>query len=159
MNMNKMLSILILGTLPVLAHAAGMHAGGHDDHDATAYGAPGAAAQVSRVIEVQAADSMRYSPAAITVRRGETIKFVVKNTGKLPHELVLGDVKSLKEHADMMRRHPDMEHDDPNMVKVAPGGTGTLIWKFTQAGTVDFACLIPGHYEAGMKGSIRVNAR
>ena len=82
---------------------------------------------------------------------------MVKNTGKLPHELVLGDVQSLKEHAEMMRRHPDMEHADPNMVKVAPGGTGTLIWKFTEAGTVEFACLIPGHYEAGMKGSVRVN--
>lgn len=157
--MNKILSILILGTLPAVVLAAGQHASGHDDHHAAPYGVPGEAAQVSRVIEVQAADSMRYSPAAITVRRGETIKFVVKNTGKLPHELVLGDVKSLKEHADMMRRHPDMEHDDPNMVKVAPGGTDTLIWKFTQAGTVDFACLIPGHYEAGMKGSIRVNAK
>lgn len=157
---NQTLVFAALAALtPALALAAGMHAGGHDDHDATAYGAPGAAAQVSRTIEVQAADSMRYLPATITVRRGETIKFVVKNTGKLPHELVLGDVQSLKEHADMMRRHPDMEHDDPNMVKVAPGGTGTLIWKFTQAGTVEFACLIPGHYEAGMKGSIRVNAK
>ena len=157
--MNKMLSILILGTLPAVALAAGQHAGGHDDHHAVPYGVPGEATQVSRVIEVQAADSMRYSPAAITVRRGETIKLVVKNVGKQPHELVLGDVKSLKEHAEVMRRYPDMVHDDPNMVKVAPGGTGTLIWKFTQAGTVEFACLIPGHYEAGMKGSIRVNAK
>jgi uncharacterized cupredoxin-like copper-binding protein len=157
--MNKMLSILILGALPAVALAAGQHAGGHDDHHAAPYGVPGEAAQVSRTIEVQAADSMRYSPAAITVQRGETIKFVVKNTGKLPHELVLGDAPSLKEHAEMMRRHPDMEHDDPNMVKVAPGDTGTLIWKFTEAGKVDFACLIPGHYEAGMKGSIRVNAK
>ena len=106
--------------IPVLAQAAGMHAGGHDDHAAT-YGIPDKTSQVSRTVEVQAADSMRYSPDAITVRRGETIKFVVKNTGKLPHELVLGDMKSLKEHAEVMRRHPDMEHDDPNMVKVAPG--------------------------------------
>jgi uncharacterized cupredoxin-like copper-binding protein len=157
---NKTLTIAALAALiPMLAQASGMHTEGHDDHATTAYGAPGSAAQVSRTVEVQAADNMRFQPAAITVRRGETIKFVVKNTGKLPHELVLGDVPSLKEHAEMMRRHPDMEHADPNMVKVAPGGTGTLIWKFTQAGTVEFACLIPGHYEAGMKGSIRVNAK
>jgi len=154
--MKKINSILILGAWPALTLAAGEHAGGHD---ATPYGKPGEAAQVNRTIEVQAADSMRYAPAAITVRRGETIQFVLKNTGKLPHELVLGDAQSLREHAETMRRHPDMEHDDPNMVKVAPGGTGTLIWKFTRAGTVDFACLIPGHYEAGMKGTIRVSAK
>lgn len=163
--MKKTLSILILGALPALALAGGMHdhdhdhEHGHDDHEATAYGAPGEAAQVNRTIEVQAADNMRYTPAAITARRGETIKFVVKNTGHKPHEFVLGDAKSLKEHAELMRRYPDMEHDDPNMAKVAPGGTATLIWTFTQAGTVEFACLMPGHYEAGMKGSIEVSAK
>ncbi len=157
--MKKIFSILILGALPLLALAGGKHAGGHDDDHAMVYGVPGEAAQVSRTIEVQAADNMRYTPAAITVRRGETVKFVVKNTGKLPHEFVLGNAQSLKEHAETMRRYPDMEHDDPNMVKMAPGGTGTLIWKFTRAGTVEFACLIPGHYEAGMKGRIRVNAK
>ena len=157
--MKKTFSILILGAWSALALAGGKHAGGHDDDHAMAYGAPSEAAQVSRVIEVQAADNMRYTPAAITVRRGETVKFVVKNTGKLPHEFVLGNAQSLKEHAEVMRRYPDMEHDDPNMVKMAPGGTGNLIWKFTRAGTVEFACLIPGHYEAGMKGRIRVNAK
>ena len=157
--MKKIFSILILGAWSALALAGGKHAGGHDDDHAMAYGAPGEAAQVSRVIEVQAADNMRYTPAAITVRRGETVKFVVKNTGKLMHEFVLGNAQSLKEHAETMRRYPDMEHDDPNMAKVAPGGTGNLIWKFTRAGTVEFACLIPGHYEAGMKGRIRVNAK
>ena len=156
--MKKIFSILILGAWPALALAGGEHAGGHDD-EATAYGEPGKATQVGRTIEVQAADNMRYAPAAITVRRGETVKFVVKNIGKLPHEFVLGDARSLKEHAETMRRYPDMEHDDPNMVKTAPGGTGTLIWKFTRAGAVEFACLIPGHYEAGMKGRIRVNAK
>jgi uncharacterized cupredoxin-like copper-binding protein len=156
--MNKMLSILILGTLPAVALAAGQHAGGHDDHHAASYGVPGKAAEVNRTIEVKA-HNMRYTPAAITVRRGETIKFVVKGTDNLPHEFVLGDAQTLKEHAEVMRRHPDMEHDDPNMAKIGPGGTGTLIWKFSQAGTVEFACLIPGHYEAGMKGSIRVNAK
>ena len=157
--MKKIFSILILGAWSALALAGGKHAGGHDDDHAMAYGVPGEAAQVSRTIEVQAADNMRYAPAAITVRRGETVKFVVKNTGKLPHEFVLGNAQSLKEHAEVMRRYPDMEHDDPNMVKMAPGGTGNLIWKFTRAGTVEFACLIPGHYEAGMKGRIRVNAK
>lgn len=159
--MKKTLSILILGILPALALASGMHdhEHGHDDHETTAYGVPGEAAQATRTIEIQAGDNMRYTPDSITVRRGETIKFVVKNTGHKPHEFVLGDATSLKEHAALMRRYPDMEHDDPNMAKVAPGGTATLIWTFTQPGTVEFACLIPGHYEAGMKGSIEVGAK
>lgn len=156
--MKKTFSILVLSALPMLVLAAGQHAGGHHD-DATAYGEPGEAAQVTRTIEVQAMDNMRYAPAAIKVRRGETVKFVVKNTGKLPHEFVLGNAQSLKEHAELMRKHPDMEHEDPNMAKVAPDGTGTLIWKFSRAGTVEFACLIPGHYEAGMKGRIRISAK
>lgn len=157
--MKKTFSILMLGALPGLALASGMHAGGHDDHEATAFGAPGEAAAVSRTIEIQAGDNMRYTPAAITVKRGETIKFVIKNTGHLQHELVLGDAASLREHAEAMRKYPDMAHEDPNMAKIAPGATGSLIWKFSRAGTVDFACLIPGHYEAGMKGSIRVSAK
>ncbi len=157
--MKKTFSILILSALPMVALAGGQHAGGHHD-DATAFGEPGKATEVNRVIEVRAGDNMRYTPASISVRRGETIKFVVRATGsKLPHEFVLGDAKTLKEHAEVMRRYPDMEHDDPNMARVAPGGMGTLIWKFTRAGTVEFACLIPGHYEAGMKGRIRVSAQ
>lgn len=153
--MKKTISILILGSLPALVLASGMH-----DHDEeTAFGMPGEAAHVSRTIEVQAADNMRYTPASITARRGETVKFVLKNTGHLPHEFVLGDPKSLTEHAALMRRYPNMEHDDPNMAKVVPGGTATLIWTFTQPGTVEFACLMPGHYEAGMKGAIEVSAK
>jgi uncharacterized cupredoxin-like copper-binding protein len=157
---NKILIFAALAALtPVPALAAGQHAGGHGHDESTAYGKPGDAARVTRTVVVEASDNMRYTPDVITVRRGETVKFVVKNTGKIPHELVLGDEKSLKEHAEVMRKYPDMEHEDPNMAKVAPGGTGTLVWKFTEAGTVNFACLIPGHYEAGMKGSIRVGAK
>ncbi len=155
--MKKMFSILIFSALPIVALAGGQHAGGHHD-DATAYGEPGKEVEVNRVIEVKA-NNMRYTPDTIKVRRGETIKFVVKGTDNMPHEFVLGDAKTLKEHAELMRRHPDMEHEDPNMAKIAPGGTGTLIWKFSRAGTVEFACLIPGHYEAGMKGRIRVSAK
>lgn len=159
--MSRIVTMAVLAALtPALAQAGGMHTHEHGhDHEAAAYGEPGKTTEVSRTIAVQASDDMRYSPAAITVRRGETIKFEIKNVGKTPHEFVLGDDRSLKEHAELMRRYPDMEHDDPNMAKVAPGATATLIWKFTQAGTVEFACLIPGHYEAGMKGDIRVDAR
>jgi uncharacterized cupredoxin-like copper-binding protein len=100
---------------------------------------------------------MRFKPASIKVKRGETIRFIVRNAGKLKHEMVLGTIKELKEHAELMRKFPAMEHADPNQVSVDPGMTGELIWQFTKAGTFDFACLVPGHFEAGMVGKVRVS--
>jgi uncharacterized cupredoxin-like copper-binding protein len=120
-------------------------------------GKPGDAKKVSRTIEVGMGDDMRFKPADIQVKRGETIKFVVKNHGALTHEMVLGTMKELKEHAALMRKSPEMEHDDPNAVSVEPGKTGALIWQFTKAGTFDYACLVPGHFEAGMVGKIIVS--
>jgi uncharacterized cupredoxin-like copper-binding protein len=119
-------------------------------------GKPGDAKKVSRTIEVGMGDDMRFSPSNIKLKRGETIRFVVKNNGALKHEMVLGNMKELKEHAEMMRKNPEMEHADPNAVTVEPGKTGELIWQFTKTGTFDFACLVPGHFEAGMVGKIIV---
>lgn len=133
--------------------AAGKHTGGHDEE---AFGKPGDPAKVTRTVKVEMYDTMRYKPASITVKRGETIKFEVVNKGKIEHEFVLGQAKSLKEHAEMMRKFPDMEHADPNQVEVEPGKTGELVWQFTKPGKFDFACLIPGHFEAGMKGKVSV---
>ena len=78
--------------------------------------------------------------------------------GKVKHELVLGTEKELKEHYEVMKKFPEMEHADANLVTVAPGKTGAVIWRFTKAGKVDFACLQPGHYDAGMKGAVAVAA-
>lgn len=122
-------------------------------------GKPGDPAKVTRTIEITGSDSMRYTPSEITVKRGETVRFVVKNTGKIIHELVLGTIKELKEHAELMRKYPGMEHDEPNMANVRPGETRAIVWQFTRTGTVDFACTIPGHLEAGMTGRIKVVAR
>lgn len=163
--MKKTLSVLMLSLLPGLALAAGEHGthGGHDDHDMASMqqnmhgvGRPGTAAEVNRTIEVVMSDDMRFSPAQIEVKAGETVRFFVKNKGKLAHELVIGNLASLQEHAEMMRQMPNMQHGEPNMISLQPGQMGGLIWTFDQAGTVDFACLIPGHMEAGMKGSIKV---
>ena len=121
-----------------------------------AIGKPGDPARASRAVTVDMNDAMRFTPSAIAVRRGETIRFLVKNSGQLKHELVLGTVAQLKEHAALMRRFPAMEHADPNQVAVAPGKTGELVWQFTKAGKVDFACLQPGHFEAGMKGRVTI---
>lgn len=130
----------------------------HDEH-ASAIGKPGDAAKVTRTIAVDMTDNMRFTPAKIAVKKGETIKFLVKNAGTIKHEMVLGSVKELKEHAAMMKKMPGMEHADENMVVVDPGKTGEIVWQFTQAGNFDFACLQPGHFEAGMKGKIAVNKR
>jgi uncharacterized cupredoxin-like copper-binding protein len=102
-------------------------------------------------------DTMRFKPENIKVKRGETIRFIVRNTGKVKHEMVLGTIGELKKHAELMRKFPEMEHADPNQVSVDPGMTGELIWQFTKAGTFDFACLVPGHFEAGMVGKVRVS--
>nr|WP_101047906.1 cupredoxin family protein [Macromonas nakdongensis] len=139
------------------ALAAGNHAGGHGHGGAeTAIGQPGVAAQVVRTITVDMNDTMRYTPAQIRVKRGETIRFVVKNSGQIKHEMSLGTEKDLLEHLEVMKKFPDMEHDEPGKVTLAPGQQGEIVWKFTQAGTVHFGCLMPGHYEGGMKGAIRV---
>lgn len=129
----------------------------HDPDRHSPVGEPGNAKSVGRTIHVVMSDAMRFSPENIAVKRGETIKFVVKNDGIEPHEFMLGEIKSLQEHAEVMRKHPTMVHDEPNAITVNPGQTGGLIWKFTASGRVDFACLIPGHFEKGMKGNIQVS--
>jgi uncharacterized cupredoxin-like copper-binding protein len=101
-------------------------------------------------------DAMRFSPAELVVKPGETVRFRLKNSGKVMHEMVLGTMQDLKEHAEMMQKHPGMEHDEPYMVHVAPGKTRTLVWQFTNAGEFHYGCLIPGHFEAGMVGKVRV---
>lgn len=136
--------------------ASGNHAG---SHGTDAIGKPGAASKVTRTIAITMQDSMRYTPSEITVRRGETIRFVITNAGQLKHEFNLGTEADLKAHYALMQKFPGMEHEEPNQVNLAPGAKGEVIWQFTKAGTVSFACLHPGHYEAGMKGSVTVSAK
>lgn len=135
----------------------------HDKHDhashAAAYGQPGNPASPSReiVILMQEADGrMLFVPSLVNVTRGEQIRFRFKNEGVLDHEFLLGTAAEIEEHADLMRATPDMAHDDPNAKRVAPKSNGDLLWLFTQAGEFEFACLIPGHREAGMTGKIVV---
>lgn len=136
--------------------AAGIHAGGHGTQ---AIGKPGVAAKATRTITIDMTDAMRFTPSAVKVRRGETIRFVVTNSGQLKHEFNLGTEADLKAHYAQMLKFPEMEHDEPNLVSLAPGKTGEVIWQFTKAGTVHFACLHPGHYEAGMKGTVAVGSK
>jgi uncharacterized cupredoxin-like copper-binding protein len=122
----------------------------------TAFGHEGDPKQVSRTIRVDMADNMRFTPASVTVARGQTIRFVVHNGGKVLHEMVLGTTQKLKEHAELMKKFPDMEHADGNMAHVKPGTSGEIIWQFTRRGEFQFACLQPGHFEAGMIGKVVV---
>ena len=124
--------------------------------EATPFGQEGNPKKVTRTIKVAMTDRMRFSPENVTVKRGETVKFIVSNTGQVLHEMVLGTPAALKEHAEMMKKHPGMEHEEPSMAHVKPGATGEILWQFTQAGEFQFACFIPGHFEAGMVGKVVV---
>ena len=122
----------------------------------TDFGQEGNPKKVSRTIRIDMSDNMRFTPADVTAKRGETIRFVVHNGGKVLHEMVLGTTKAIKEHAELMKKFPEMEHADANMAHVRPGANGEMVWQFTRAGEFQFACLQPGHYEAGMVGKVTV---
>lgn len=138
------------------ATAAGNHAGGHHE---SPIGKPGVTTKVSRTIQVDMSNGMRFKPSDIRVKQGETIRFVLKNTDSVKHEFSLGTLQELLEHYEVMKKFPDMEHDEPNKISLAPGKQGEIIWQFTKAGTVDFACLHVGHFDAGMKGQVKVAAK
>jgi uncharacterized cupredoxin-like copper-binding protein len=150
---SKRAPMLLAIALAHFASGAGAHG---DEHRDAAYGRPGDPAKVSRTVAIDMSDAMRFTPSLITAKKGETIRFALANSGKVRHEMVLGSSRELKEHAALMRKFPEMEHTDPNRLSVDPGKTGTLVWQFTRAGTFDFACLQPGHFEAGMRGKITV---
>ncbi len=122
-----------------------------------AFGREGDPQKAVRTINVDMSDKMRFSPDTITVKQGETVKFVIKNSGKIMHEFVLGTMGELKEHSALMQKFPGMEHAEPYMAHVAPGKTETIAWQFTKSGNFNFGCLIPGHFEAGMIGKVTVN--
>ena len=152
---------LVALTLAGSATAQGQHGHEHDANHAHAHDSPfGRAAdpkKATRTIRVDMTDNMRYTPAEIRVKRGEIVRFVATNKGKVQHEMVLGTMDELKKHAEKMRSQPQMEHpDEEHGAEVEAGKTGTFAWQFTKAGEFYYACLIPGHFEAGMVGKVIV---
>ena len=140
------------------AHQAHQGHGSHDAH-AFAAGEPGDPGKAHRVVVItmnEGPGTMTYSPDRLEVRKGEQIKLVLRNEGELAHELVLDTVENNARHKAAMAENPDMEHDDPNGRRLAPKQSAELVWRFTKPGTFEFACLIPGHYESGMKGVVVV---
>ncbi len=133
----------------------------HEDHAKFSAGQPGDPNKPARTIHVLMRDdgneqNMRFEPALITVRKGEQIRFLLENGGTESHEFMLATVAENRKHAQLMKKFPEMEHDDPNAKRLAISERGELLWRFTKAGQFEFACLIPGHYEAGMHGKIIV---
>jgi uncharacterized cupredoxin-like copper-binding protein len=121
------------------------------------FGRPGDPTKVNRTIEVRMTDAMRFEPAEIRVRTGEHVRFKIANAGIHKHEFVLGTIRELREHAEAMKKNPDMEHEDDHQLMLAGGKSGELVWQFTLGGTFHFGCLLPGHFDQGMVGRIVVS--
>jgi uncharacterized cupredoxin-like copper-binding protein len=144
--------------LPAWAHGEKKHAAGAVKKEQKDWGIAGDAKDAARTLQCRMLDTMRFVPERVDARLGETIRFAVRNTGKVMHEFVIGTKKENAEHAALMLKFPNMEHDEPYMAHVAPGKTGYIVWTFNRPGEFEFACLIPGHYQAGMAGAIVVAA-
>ena len=147
-TIGTVLTLAALSIAPVLAHE------GHEHHGFSA-GEPGDASKPSRTIEIEMSE-MKFSPPQIEVKRGEQIRFVIRNDGTEDHEFLLATTKENLAHAEVMKKHPHMEHDDPNGVRLSPYKSAELVWKFTKAGTFEYACLIPKHRDYGMLGHVVV---
>ena len=145
---------------PTRAHTGAAHSkkSGPVHKEQKDWGIAGDAKAVTRTVEFKMTDNMRFTPDRLEVKEGETLRLRIRNSGQVLHEFVLGTKKELDEHAAQMIKFPTMEHDEPYMAHVPPGKTGEIIWTFNRAGEFDFACLIAGHYAAGMVGKLKVIA-
>jgi len=151
--------MLLFAVPPAWGHGEKSHAAPKIDYSRAEQHPFGRAAdpkKAKRTVRVGMSDAMRFEPSEIIVKRGEVVRFVPVNRGQVMHEMVLGTMDDLKKHAELMRKHPGMEHDEPHMAHVAPGKSGEMGWQFTQPGEFFYGCLIPGHFEAGMIGKVKV---
>lgn len=146
-------SLFAIGTA-----CAGPGGAGHS-HAQFSAGEPGDPRKPAKIVNVVMREDdgkMLFVPDRLEVKRGEQVKFVLRNNGELEHEFVLATTDENLKHAEEMKKNPDMEHDDPNAKRVPPKKAQDLVWKFTKPGTFEYGCLIPGHREAGMVGTIVV---
>jgi uncharacterized cupredoxin-like copper-binding protein len=162
-NSITVIVVAIVCGMPLLTSTAFAHGENKAKHapakkEQQAWGIAGEKSEVRRTIRLTMTDGMRFLPDKFEVNEGETVRIALRNNGKMLHEMVVGTKQVLDEHAALMVKFPDMEHDEPHMAHVPPGKTGEIIWKFNKAGEFDFACLIAGHYQAGMVGKIFVKA-
>jgi uncharacterized cupredoxin-like copper-binding protein len=158
--------VLAAAALLVSVVALQQRAGGHpDEHGRASHahtfaaGEPGDPRKAARVVEIvmnEGPGTMTCNPDRVEVRRGEQVRFVLRNIGELRHEFMLDSFEGNAKHKVAMENNPDMVHEEPNGRQIDPKQTADLVWRFTKAGTFEFACLIPGHYETGMKGVVVV---
>lgn len=168
MNVRQLGVLLAIGAIGAIAAAPAATAGmsnmaGMSMGPAASgnYGSPGKSENVTRTVKIKALDNMRFSPSSLSVSAGQTVRFVVQNDGQVSHEFVIGDRAEQREHENEMRADPTMRMDhDANGVVVPPHQVRTIIWRFpAHSGTVEYACHEPGHFAAGMDGTIRVVMR
>lgn len=152
----KFISAAAVLGLPALAFAAGDLGGMQGSAHASMAGMAGDPAKATRTIAMEMHDDMRFTPDQVAVKAGEIVRFYIVNKGKVPHEMVIGTAEEIDEHAAMMRKMPGMVHKEANQITLAPGQRGGIVWQFAKAGSVTYACLVPGHKEAGMVGTVRV---
>ena len=162
-SMKVALTIAALAAMPLTAVAHGTEERAKAPNaslstDQHAFGVEGNPKVAGRTIALSMDDGMRYSQSEIRIKQGETVTFVISNKGKLLHELVIGTEEELRKHAELMRKHPEMEHGEPYMAHVKPGATERMTWRFNRSGTFRYGCMVTGHFEAGMKGTIVVAA-
>ena len=155
--MNKTVFLPLVAALAITGFASAALAHGDEKHFSA--GEPGKAGEKSRTVEIvmkEGDGEMSFTPNRVEVKRGEQIHFILKNEGELKHEFMLASLKENAEHGKLMEKFPDMEHDDPNGKTLDPGKSAEILWKFTKAGTFEYACLVPGHHQAGMHGVVIV---
>ncbi len=151
------LSAAILAAAMLSGQAAAHSPGAAHQHgDFGQAGDPKKSARVVQIAMREEKGRMVFVPDRVEVRKGEQIRFVLSNDGELNHEFVLGTRKGIEEHAREMKKSPEMEHDDDHSITLGMYATGEVLWRFTKAGHFVFACLIPGHLEKGMIGSVVV---
>jgi uncharacterized cupredoxin-like copper-binding protein len=154
-------AVSLTATAAILATDIAMPipASAHEDHGSFSAGEPGNPKKPARVVLVTMRESdgkMMFIPDKVKVRKGEQIRFMLRNSGLLEHEFLLATTEENLKHAELMKKFPDMEHDEPNGKRLKPNGANEIVWRFTKAGTFEYGCLIPGHREAGMTGTVIV---
>lgn len=153
-------TLLLAGAGAALAN--GTHSGAHGKpamfQIETDFGSTGNPKEVNKTIKLEMSDEMKFLPNTFVVNQGDTVKFVISNKGEVQHEMVIGTKPGLLKHAALMEKFPNMEHGDPFMTHVEPKQTGAIYWKFDKPGKFQFGCLVPGHFNAGMRGTVKVRA-
>ena len=151
-------SAVVVAALSTSVAIAGPGAAGHHDAE-VAYGKPGDPKKPARIVQIRMGEGdgkMFFAPPIVEIKKGEQVRFKLMNGGELDHELVIATLQENLKHAEEMKKNPEMEHDDPNSKTIQPKKKAEIVWRFSKAGTFEFACLIPGHREAGMIGTVGV---